>query len=338
MFQSTTPSPNKSLENLGDGMYKFAMASWISLAGFVILVIFAFASIFQMVMNEVVDFTSFTIFIIAGIALGIFVLVRYIQYILKLKYAAEETRNDELLKAYKMTLGVIITNITAPILLFLLFRRVFTVMIQELTYDPYLADVEQLYAQILGPIITMALAGLLFYIIVAVFQILSANAFFIWSRNLSESSYGRNDIMLQDLRKSAENMKIGQIIQAVSPLFVWIPIIGNIGALVGPILYLVGLGKTGKYIRTYFSAERSQTPQFASGNIAPPTYSNYGSPNTIRPIEYGHNSIEMNKTAPVEQYAAENHFETPLRHCPSCGAPLPENVGQFCAMCGKKLR
>ncbi|MHA1646581.1 MAG: zinc ribbon domain-containing protein [Promethearchaeota archaeon] len=244
---------SESLVEMGQSMKKYAIAQWISMGGGLIagLILLIVTSTFipqtgSSTMGNIGG--MMIIIIIFGIlmlAISIYNLVCFIQFLIKLKIAGEETGDQNLQKAYKMQIATLIISILLPIIMLIIMVPIFTTFINNPT-----EDITSIIFGLLVPYLLLMLGAL----VAVVLQILSVVAIDSWGQSVRAQDM--QDINSMEIAEGTNLMKWGQIVNIIA---------GGIGT----IIYIVGLQKAGKNIEIYFqnhsfSGSSASGPQMAS--------------------------------------------------------------------------
>ncbi|MHA1618301.1 MAG: hypothetical protein ACTSVZ_03400 [Promethearchaeota archaeon] len=306
----STESSN-ALQTYGRAMYQYAVAQWISLALTLISVFISMGimvqSIESFVENMYLDDPNRMGFVVGQVltsiivsAVSIYMLVRYIQYLMRLKSAAEIVQDPNLQAHYKNEIRAIIvsvsTSIVAVIMIFILIQQ-FIANINELDGMETMSEAEfsSTMLSMLMPLMLWLLIVVALGILTLIFRIISVLKLDEWAEGL-QHYFGPT---MRPIKEGTNLIKWGRIA-------VVIPILNYVAG----IIFLVGLTKAGKAIQTQFGDGAGNSPGLAGMGGSLET--SYMPSETFRP------TVDSNK-------------------CPFCGAPIPEQGAGFCAMCGKKL-
>jgi hypothetical protein len=246
------------------------------------------------------------------LAIGIYRIVTYIQYLMQLKKVGEYTNDFDLKKAYKMELWVIITSfIMISVLIFsmyMLFSNVESLV--------FMIDEAAIY-DFLMLFIGVFLVIFIVSILSIVFQILSVVSFDRWGQKLK---------ILNPQNRNAVNIAEG------TNFMKWGRIISFIAGTIGMILYLVGFMKAADNIIEFFDGY-GNTQSTQGGNFQQfPSSSNLQQPSgsTSNP---NINSSNMGNTS----YGNTTMKSQDERFCSFCGSKLEDKNSMFCSNCGRKL-
>lgn len=320
----------KDFSLLGKSMNKYAIASWISLAaGFFGNLIIQFVIMGPMMaamgsgtfddpyvmligMGGILLF-----FILIMLAISIYQLVTYIQYLMQLKKVGENTNDIDLQKAYKMELwamiiSLIISIVILPVLVLIIFSSGF--MMNITTESDFYGFIRLLFG-FLFIVVIVALTSI-------VLQVLSVFAFDRWGQGIKMANY--QNPYARNIAEGTNFMKIGRIVSLFA-------------GSVGTILYLIGFMKVGKSMVEFFDgygnyqlSQGSASPQSPGSNI----FQQPGSTTTNPSL----NSSYMGNTS----YGNAPYGNTIMKpqgegFCPYCGGQLQDKNSMFCSNCGRKL-
>ncbi|MHA1777705.1 MAG: hypothetical protein DRO88_00840 [Promethearchaeia archaeon] len=340
----TTVNPSDAYYRFGQAMKKYAIAQWISLGVGIIYVIITYVGIFAM-MSSFIDMEDYSYYSTFGmispiggfsvfswvlsivmLGIGILVLVRYIQYLLRLKEATDISQSTNLQQHYKFEIWSLILSIVLPIIAVIAVLGLFVPLVLNSTYisiNPVFqlflavnASVTQAsYTSFLGIMILILIILLIFGILLFVFRVLSVLRLDDWASELL-AQYGPN---MAEIKEGTNLIKWGVII-AIIP----------IASSVSTIVTLIGFTKAGKAIENTFAGGGfSSGSEFASyTSPAPGTLGTSGTPS-------GPNA--SGTTIPSTSLPQTNGAPLELR-CPYCGALIPSKDAKFCGVCGNALR
>ncbi|MHA1673192.1 MAG: zinc ribbon domain-containing protein [Promethearchaeota archaeon] len=313
MSQNTSNFSTESsyaLQAYGRAMYQYAVANWIYLVIAFVGVIISMGLLTQkveffienMYLEEpdmIGTIVGQSIVPLVLTAASIYMLVRFIQYLISLKSAAAIVGDPDLQDHYKneirAILASIIASIVASIVLFL-FIREFLGFIEGID-DIETSNVEEINSAMLALMMKFTLWILILFalgILTLIFRILSALKLDEWAEGL-QHQYG---FSMRGIKEGTNLVKWGRIA-------VVIPFLNYFAG----IILLVGFTKAGKSIMDQFGQGTGNTTSRVGGSLE----TSYMPSETLRPL--GNTG-----------------------RCPSCGAPISEQDAGFCAMCGKKLR
>ena len=235
---------------LGRAMYNFAVSNWILFFSSIILpsistasLVIAFIEVdFSTTTEDGVIYNAFIgnllIFLIPLIIWGIifiYGIIRWFLYTIHLNKAERPTNNTHLHKAYKIEFFCIIITLAIPIVL------IITVTDMILKVGKQVALGDSLHFFSANPLVfsMVCIFSALFGLIVLFIKIRSASRIHKWAMNQVE----KNQIpSLLEMQEGTKFMRIGRICLVI-------PLID----IIGPFMYLYGLGKAGKNMKHFYS-------------------------------------------------------------------------------------
>lgn len=170
--------------------------------------------------------------------LGIYSLVRYFQFISRLKTAKDETQDYQLQRAYKMELSGFIISLTLPIIIPIFFVLLLVPVFGGSYADPY---------AIIGAIMLLFLAIIVIALIPIILQIVAGIAFANWAEALSMQQ--PENYPLRKISDGVKNIKLGRILSVI-------PMVN----ILGPYVVIYGFWTGGKAIMNVYGGNAS-TPQ-----------------------------------------------------------------------------
>jgi len=302
---------------LGKSMSQYAKSLWIEIGGIVVLIFITSILMAGRLMSGGGSGVENGILVLIGgmIALEIFVLVRYFQLILQMKVTGESTNNIQLQNSTKYLFAAAITSV-----LFRLYSEFFGggSISQLLALDFSGMSTEEMLNAIDSTMVPMGTLMVILSYIPIIFLFVFAITLHKWAQTLGAEHHG--DFTYTALEQGTNLIRIGAIIM-------FIPYV----EIIGPIILLLGYGKTGKAIL------------IISPNHRPTAYGNQPHP--------GHTPFDARP--PASSSSAESEFsqisqsQSPpspspkrvgsLTLCPFCGTPLPNHEAKFCSMCGREF-
>lgn len=318
----------KDFSLLGQSMNKYAIASWISLAAgffgnFIIQFVIIGPMMAAMESGTFDDPYAMLIgmggillfFVLIMLAISIYQLITYIQYLMQLKKVGENTNDINLQKAYKMELwamiiSVIIMIVILPAMLLLILSLG---NLMNITTESELFAFLQLLFGFLFVVIIIALTSI-------VLQVLSVSAFDRWGQGIKMANYQNPNA--GNIAEGTNFMRIGRILS----LFV-----GSIGS----ILFLIGFMKVGKNMTEFFEGYGKY--QLSQGSASPQSS---GSRTFQQPRSYTTNTTNPNLNS--SSMGNTSYGNTTMKpqgegFCPYCGLELQDKNSMFCSNCGRKL-
>ena len=306
----------KDFSLLGKSMKKFAIANWISIGsgfiGAIIMQIVFLAPMMGIIESGTLDDPItlllgmggiFIFIIIVMIAIGIYRIITYIQYLIQLKKVGEYTNDIDLQKAYKMDLYSIIISF---VMLFIVVPGIAIFSINEGILN-LLMD-ESAILDFIMVILGVMLVIFVVAILSIVFQILSVVSFDRWGQKLK---------MMNPQNRNAINLAEG------TNYMKWGRIISFIAATIGMIIYLFGFMKAADNIIEFFNGYGSN--QSTQGGPFQQPIGSTTNPNL--------NSSNMGNTA----YGNTTMKPQGEGFCSFCGSKLEDKNSMFCSNCGRKL-
>jgi hypothetical protein len=245
---------------------------------------------------------SMIVFIVIASAIGIYTLVRYIQFMMRLNTAKNDTQDYHLQRAYKMELYAIIITLTLPILLPIFFVLFFLPIFEGGYVDPFAA---------IGTIMLLALVILIVALIPIILQIVAGIALANWAENLSMQT--PENYALRKISDGVNNIKLGRILSVI-------PMVN----ILGPFVVTYGFWTGGKAIMNVYGGGRGSTPSQTSDMGQQQTPPPYGQPQG----NYGASSVSSHVTTAPRS----SNF------CQYCGTPKANPDASFCSVCGKEMR
>ncbi len=239
------------------------------------------------------------LFVISS-ALGIYSLVRYIQFMMRLKTAKDDTQDYNLQRAYKMELYAILIALSLPILIPLFLVLLFVPMFAGSSADPYAA---------IGGFMLFLLFLVVIILIPVILQIIAGSALATWAENLSMQQ--PENYPLRKISDGVKNIKLGRILSVI-------PMVN----VVGPFVVIYGFWTGGKAIMNVYGGGAGSSSQVF--DMGQPTSIPYGQPQE----EYGAPSMPSHVTIAPRS----SDF------CQYCGTPKANPDAQFCSVCGKEMR
>ncbi len=313
MSQNTSNFSTESsyaLHAYGRAMYQYAIANWIYLAISVIGVTISMGFMKLNVENFVenmysAEFDMMGYIMVQSImslvisATSIYMFVRYILYLVRLKSVAEIVGDPNLQDHYKNEIRAIIvsvvTSIVAAITVFVLIRELL-VFIEEMDVIDS-SNVEEFNSAMMSFVMKSMMWILILGalgIITLIFRIISAMKLDEWAEGL-QAQFG---FSMRAIKEGTNLIKWGRIA-------VVIPLLNYFAG----IIFMVGMTKAGNAIKTQFGEGGGNAISGMGGSLE----TSYMPSETFRPMgEFG--------------------------RCPFCGSPIPDQDAGFCGMCGKKLK
>jgi hypothetical protein len=302
----------RSFVELGDTMRKYVivqlalMVVSFLMAGTMFSIMFSFNHIGPRV------FMGFGVFVVILLILSIMILVYFLKYLSALKRVALATHDLKLEKSYKMQLWGFLLPIIGSIIGILIVMGSISLFINEMmvlyeTDSP--ASIEGMNAIIpmvitqmnsvdfymprtLMLIIPAIFLMIIFGIIGLVLNIMGIMAFEEWSNNYFRMT--SNSQSAYRITKGTELMKWGYILQIFT-------------AVIGTIVYLIGVYHTGTSIKEEFGSLLNQNEIL------------YPNP-PVQPTTISQNS--------EQKYP---------KFCMHCGSPINGGFAKFCSNCGKEI-
>jgi len=296
----------------------FAIANWISLGfGFIGAIIIMNVFLEPMInilesgtlvdpIDLLLDMDRMLVFvIIAMLAIGIYRIVTYLQYLMQLKKVGGYTNDLDLQKAYKMELWAIIIS-------FIMLLIVILGMFYFISNDEFLDIIMEMDETDIYDFIMIMLGAFLIIFVVAilsiVFQILSVVSFDRWGQKLK---------MMNPQNRNAINLAEG------TNFMKWGRIISFIASTIGMILYLVGFMKAADNIIEFFTGYSNN--QSTQGSPFQQPSGATTNPNL--------NTSNMGSTS----YGNTTMKPQGVGFCSFCGSKLEDKNSMFCSNCGRKL-
>ena len=234
-------------------------------------------------------------------ALGIYSLIRYIQFMMRLNRAKIDTQDYHLQRAYKMELYAIIITLALPIILPIFFILLFLPVFEGGYVDPYAA------------IATMLLVFFVILIVVLIpiiLQIVASVALANWAEALSMQQ--PENYALRKISDGVKNIKLGRILTVI-------PMVN----FIGPFVTIYGFWTGGKAIMNVYGGGSGSTPS-QPFDMGQQTTTPYGQTQG----EYGAPSMPSHVTIAPRSSDI----------CQYCGTPKANPEAQFCSVCGKEMR
>lgn len=313
MFQ--IDNRKKSFYDFGKSMKNYSISRWVfeildiilnflALIGIAVflLIYFDSSSINFSTLNILSIFYSIIVIIIILLFLlsASINFLFFIFYLVKLSDSSQYDENRNLKKSLIMEIISIVLIIILPITLEIL-DLMFGIFIPEYNYSFIIPDFHSIYYDL--SYISFIVAIIIFVLriingyIPRIFKAIAQKNLRKWTDNLFESPFSitESENLEPEIMKGSKLMKIGQVMG-----------IFRIVRLFGKIMYIVGLGKTGKGLMSSFENYRPQ-----NNNI-----------NVKYPVVPQNNKIFVDDGKP--------HF------CAYCGYEFSPN-SKFCGKCGKSF-
>ncbi|MCK5345138.1 MAG: hypothetical protein KAR20_17130 [Candidatus Heimdallarchaeota archaeon] len=290
-------------------MKNYGLAMIISLGFSFLLVIFVYFSYFMIIFemaSSMENYDSiltrlygllggFVFILVLACAMGIFVFVRYIQFMMSLKRAGEDTRDSHLQQAFKLELSAMIATIVA---------YVFLVVLITFFYFPFIEQVMYEADEFLRLMLLFYLGVGILVLIPIVLQITSGINFAKWAETLSMQQ--PSNYLLHKMADSVKYIKWGRILSVIPMVYA-----------LGPFVVIYGFWTGGKAIMDVY------TPRGGVNTLnvhAPPLTSyehsqsqgDYGGP-TLRPV---------NTRSDVCVYCGAPKANPDAAFCAVCGKEL----------------
>ncbi|MHA1745907.1 MAG: hypothetical protein ACTSWW_07895 [Promethearchaeota archaeon] len=258
---------------------------------------------FNNLIFEMLDGLMIGFLVISGIifALGIYSLVRYFQFISRLKTAKDETQDYHLQRAYKMELYGFIISLALPIIIPIFFVLLLVPIFAGSYADPF---------AIIGVIMLILLAIIVIALIPVILQIVAGIALADWAEALSMQQ--PENYPLRKISDGVKNIKLGRILTVI-------PMVN----ILGPFVVVYGFWTGGKAIMNVYGGGSGSTPS-QPFDMGQQTTAPYGQP------QGGYGAPSM-----------PSHVTTAPRSsniCPYCGTPKANPDASFCSVCGKEMR
>jgi len=314
----------RSIFDLGKSMKDYGLAQIISLAfGFISSIIMYFMFLpLTLTDPETMSLMSGTeflnafselifklmggmiVFFVIASGISIYSLVRYIQFLMRLKTAKDDTQDYHLQRAYKMELYSIVSALALVVILPILF---------VLLFIPLVNGGSGSYGAIIGGFMLIMVLILIAVLLPIILQIVAGVALATWAENLS--MHHPENYPLRKMSDGINNIKLGRILSVI-------PMV----QFIGPYVVIYGFWTGGKAIMNVYGQGGTGSPSqsFDMGNMGQQTTTPHGQPQAT----YGTPSMPSHvTTAPKSSNI-----------CPYCGTPKANLDAAFCSVCGKEMR
>jgi hypothetical protein len=313
-FQDENQSPG-ALMGLGKSMSQYAKSLWIEIGGIVALILLTSILMAGSIMSGGGSGVENGILVLIGgmIALEIFVLVRYFQLIFQMKVTGESTNSLQLQNSTKYLFAAAITSV-----LFRLYSEFFGggSISQLLAVDFTDMNPEEMLNAIDSTMVPMGTLMVVLSYIPIIFLFVFAITLHKWAQTLGADHHG--DFMYTALEQGTNLIRIGAIIM-------FIPYV----EIIGPLILLLGYGKTGKAILIISPNHRST----AYGNQTHPGHTPFDARSPTSPSSAESEFSSLSDSLPTSTPKRVGS----LTLCPFCGTQLPNPDAKFCSMCGREF-
>ncbi|MHA1728321.1 MAG: zinc ribbon domain-containing protein [Promethearchaeota archaeon] len=246
-------------------------------------------------------------------------LIKWFQFLLRLKNAADSSQNKELKQMYLyyfLALLAQIVNILVYIFMFIdVFNAVFTLDLNVTDIDAAIVQIETITNNIIYRYtLPIGITGLIYPIIFVISYI----AFDKFAQECSN-----NSLMGKELRDGGNYLKIGSIIAVFSGIlsFIPIPIIWLLLPVIGFIFQMAGLNKGGKGLQGGVKYQESES---------------YSEQQRYHP-QREHRPQPPQQEIHYTQTDQHQFDGQQFRFCPNCGKKNLLNA-RFCISCGNLLK